>query len=120
MAAVSRIDWSTVLLVGAITFVGVLQTMVPKAGEGSVGRWHLCWRARARAIELVSAFASPPASSLQRLLWPCPGGVRERCRWALISVASVPRSWTCHPYSTTGATVLATAHKRIVRACDPC
>ncbi|MGQ0765402.1 MAG: SLC13 family permease [Gemmatimonadota bacterium] len=117
-AAVRRIDWSTVLLIGGvITFVGVLQEVgsvdllgraASAIGEPIVAALVLC------AIGgLVSAFASTTGilAALIPLALPLvasgslPG-------WALISALGLCSSVVdVSPYSTTGATVLATAHE---------
>ena len=119
MAAVNRIDWSTVLLVGGvITFVGVLQTMgsvdllgqtASKVGVPMFAALVLC------AIGgLVSAFASTTGilAALVPLALPlvASGNVAG---WALISALGVCSSIVdVSPYSTTGATILATAHEQ--------
>ena len=116
VAAVSRIDWSTVLLVGGvITFVGVLQKMgsvdllgraAAGVGEPIVAALVLC------AIGgLVSAFASTTGilAALVPLALPLVASGRV-AGWALISALGVCSSIVdVSPYSTTGATILATA-----------
>jgi di/tricarboxylate transporter len=115
-AAVSRIDWSTVLLVGGIiTFVGVLQTMgsverlaqaAGKAGTPIVAALVICIIGA-----LVSAFASTTGilAALVPLALPlvASGGVPG---WAMISALAVCSSIVdVSPYSTVGATLVATS-----------
>lgn len=114
--AISKIDWSTVLLVGGIiTFVGVLQEMgaVDLLGEGAkaigsplVAAFVLC-----AVGGLVSAFASTTGilAALVPLALPMiadghlPG-------WALIAALGVCSAVVdVSPFSTLGATVVATA-----------
>lgn len=117
-AAVSRVDWSTVLLVGGvITFVGVLQEMgsVDLFGKGAsaIGTPMLSALVLCMIGGLVSAFASTTGilAALVPLALPlvASGSVPG---WALISALGVCSSVVdVSPYSTTGATVLATAHE---------
>ena len=115
-AAVARIDWSTVLLVGGIvTFVGVLQ----KIGTVDVlGQWaaHVGMPFVAALFiclvsGLVSAFASTTGilAALMPLAIPLivSGAVSG---WALISALGVCASIVdASPFSTTGATLIASA-----------
>jgi len=116
MAAVSRIDWSTVLLVGGIiTFVGVLQTMgavdmlgnaAKNAGFPILTALVICFIGA-----LVSAFASTTGilAALVPLALPlvASGNVAG---WALISALAVCASIVdVSPFSTVGATLVATA-----------
>ncbi|GAA1864483.1 SLC13 family permease [Brevibacterium marinum] len=115
-AALPKIDWSTVLLVGGIiTFVGVLQNMgaVDLLGEGAeaigsplVAAFVLCI-----VGGLVSAFASTTGilAALVPLALPliAAGGVPG---WALIAALGVCSAVVdVSPFSTLGATVVATA-----------
>ncbi|RBP65491.1 Na+/H+ antiporter NhaD/arsenite permease-like protein [Brevibacterium sanguinis] len=115
-AALPKIDWSTVLLVGGIiTFVGVLQTMgaVDLLGEGAkaigsplISAFVLCV-----VGGLVSAFASTTGilAALVPLALPliAAGGVPG---WALIAALGVCSAVVdVSPFSTLGATVVATA-----------
>lgn len=115
-AAVSRIDWSTVLLVGGIiTFVGVLQKMgsVELLGEaaGSAGAPILAALIICMIGGLVSAFASTTGilAALVPLALPlvASGNVAG---WALISALAVCSSIVdVSPFSTVGAALVATA-----------
>ena len=114
--AVSRIDWSTVLLVGGIvTFVGVLQTWARST----------CWVRQRRASaflssprwssassgRLVSAFASTTGilAALVPLALPLVAS-GEVAGWALLSALAVCSSIVdVSPFSTSGATLIATA-----------
>jgi di/tricarboxylate transporter len=114
--AVSRIDWSTILLVGGIvTFVGVLQTMgavdllgdsAARLGGPLVTALLLC------AIGgLVSAFASTTGilAALVPLALPLVASGRV-AGWALLSALALCSSIVdLSPFSTTGATLIATA-----------
>ncbi|GAA2000357.1 SLC13 family permease [Brevibacterium samyangense] len=114
--AVSKIDWSTVLLVGGIiTFVGVLQHMgaVDMLGEAakSIGAPLVAAFVLCAVGGLVSAFASTTGilAALVPLALPLvadghlPG-------WALIAALGVCSAVVdVSPYSTLGATVVATA-----------
>lgn len=115
-AAIPKIDWSTVLLVGGIiTFVGVLQEMgaVDLLGEGAkaigsplVAAFVLC-----AVGGLVSAFASTTGilAALVPLALPLidAGGVPG---WALIAALGICSAVVdVSPFSTLGATVVATA-----------
>ena len=114
--AVVRIDWSTVLLVGGIiTFVGVLETMgaVELLGDGAkaLGSPLIAAFALCLVGGLVSAFASTTGilAALVPLALPLvadgslPG-------WALIAALGVCSAVVdVSPFSTLGATVVATA-----------
>jgi di/tricarboxylate transporter len=112
--AIKRIDWSTVLLVGGLlTFVGVLQ----KSGAVDM-LGHLATTVSTPLVTalficvvggLVSAFASTTGilAALVPLALPVisAGGLSG---WALISSLAVCASLVdLSPYSTTGATVVA-------------
>lgn len=114
-AALSKIDWSTVLLVGGIiTFVGVLQNMgavellgtaAKNAGTPIVTALVICF-----VGALVSAFASTTGilAALVPLSLPlvASGSVAG---WALISALAVCASIVdVSPFSTVGATLIAT------------
>jgi Na+/H+ antiporter NhaD/arsenite permease-like protein len=115
-AAVGRIDWSTVLLVGGIvTYVGVLQAMGAVDMLGSAAKSVSVPLVSAVVIcavaGLVSAFASTTGilAALVPLALPlvAAGGLAG---WALISALSVCASIVdVSPYSTVGATVVASA-----------
>lgn len=115
-AAVSRIDWSTVLLVGGIgTFVGVLQKMgcIDMLGEAArrVGAPILAALVICLIAALVSAFASTTGilAALVPLAPPlvASGGIAG---WALICSLAVCSSIVdVSPFSTVGATLVATA-----------
>jgi hypothetical protein len=115
-AAISKIDWSTVLLVGGIiTYVGVLQNMgtvdalgqaAKQIGAPILTAFVLCFIAG-----LVSAFASTTGilAALVPLALPlvASGGVAG---WALISALAVCASIVdVSPFSTVGATLIASA-----------
>lgn len=114
--AVVRIDWSTVLLVGGIiTFVGVLETMgaVDLLGDAAkaLGSPLIAAFALCLVGGLVSAFASTTGilAALVPLALPLvadgslPG-------WALIAALGVCSAVVdVSPFSTLGATVVATA-----------
>jgi di/tricarboxylate transporter len=115
-AAVSKIDWSTVLLVGGIiTYVGVLQAMgtVELLGEAArhvgapiVTALIICFIAA-----LVSAFASTTGilAALVPLALPLVAS-GDVAGWALISALAVCASIVdVSPFSTVGATLIATA-----------
>jgi di/tricarboxylate transporter len=115
-AAVSKIDWSTVLLVGGIiTYVGVLQAMgtVELLGEGAkhvgapiVAALIICFIAA-----LVSAFASTTGilAALVPLALPLIAS-GDVAGWAMISALAVCASVVdVSPFSTVGATLIATA-----------
>ncbi len=115
-AAVGRIDWSTVLLVGGIvTYVSVLQAMGAVDLLGSAAKSLNAPLASAVAIcfvgGLVSAFASTTgilAALVPRALPLVSTG--EPTGWALISALAVCTSLVdVSPYSTVGATVVASA-----------
>ncbi len=114
--AVSRIDWSTVLLVGGIiTFVGVLQNMgavdllgtaATKIGVPILSALVICVIAG-----LVSAFASTTGilAALVPLAIPLVAA-SDLPGWAIISALSVCSSIVdVSPFSTVGATLVATA-----------
>ncbi len=115
-AAVSRIDWSTVLLVGGIlTFVGVLQKMgaVELLGEaaGNVGTPILAALVICMSGALVSAFASTTGilAALVPLALPLVAS-GDVAGWALISALAVCSSIVdVSPFSTVGAALIATA-----------
>jgi di/tricarboxylate transporter len=115
-AAVGRIDWSTVLLVGGIvTYVSVLQTMGAVDLLGSVAKSLNAPLASAIAIcfvgGIVSAFASTTGilAALVPLALPLVAA-GELAGWALISALAVCSSIVdVSPYSTVGATVVASA-----------
>jgi di/tricarboxylate transporter len=114
--AFARIDWSTIFVVGGIvTFVGVLQRLdavdllgrsAMNLGTPLVAALVLCMIAA-----LVSAFASTVGilTALVPMAVPLAtsGMVSD---WALISALGVCASIVdISPYSTTGATLVATA-----------
>lgn len=115
-AAIGRIDWSTVLLVGGIiTFVGVLQEMgaVELLGEAarSIGSPIIAALVLCAVGGLVSAFASTTGilAALVPLALPLvadgslPG-------WALIAALGVCSAVVdVSPFSTLGATAVASA-----------
>ncbi|WP_209323811.1 SLC13 family permease [Brevibacterium renqingii] len=115
-AALPKIDWSTVLLVGGIiTFVGVLQNMgaVDLLGEGAeaIGSPLLAAFVLCVVGGLVSAFASTTGilAALVPLALPliAAGGVPG---WALIAALGMCSAVVdVSPFSTLGATVVATA-----------
>ncbi|TSI19478.1 SLC13 family permease [Brevibacterium aurantiacum] len=115
-AALPKIDWSTVLLVGGIiTFVGVLETMgaVDLLGEGAeaIGSPLIAAFVLCIVGGLVSAFASTTGilAALVPLALPliAAGGVPG---WALIAALGVCSAVVdVSPFSTLGATVVATA-----------
>ena len=114
--AVSRIDWSTVLLVGGIvTFVGVLQTMgtVDMLGQAAtrLGVPLLTALVICFIGALVSAFASTTGilAALVPLALPLVAS-GEVAGWALLSALAVCSSIVdVSPFSTSGATLIATA-----------
>lgn len=114
-AAVSKIDWSTVLLVGGIiTFVGVLQTMgaVALLGEaaGGVGTPLLAALVICAIGGLVSAFASTTGmlAALVPLALPLVAS-GDIAGWAVIAALGVCSSIVdVSPFSTVGATLVAT------------
>ena len=115
-AAVGRIDWSTVLLVGGIvTYVSVLQSMGAVDMLGNVAKSVSVPLVSAVVIcavaGLVSAFASTTGilAALVPLAIPL---VAEGALpgWALISALAICASIVdVSPYSTVGATVVASA-----------
>ncbi len=115
-AAVSRIDWSTALLVGGIiTFVSVLQHMgsVDLLGEAAknVGVPILAALVICGIGGLVSAFAST-TGILAALVPLAPPVVAsgDISGWALICALAVCSSIVdVSPFSTVGATLVATA-----------
>jgi len=114
-SAVSKIDWSTVLLVGGIiTFVGVLQTMgaVKLLGEaaGAVGNPLLAALVICGIGALVSAFASTTGmlAALVPLALPLVAS-GDIAGWAVIAALGVCSSIVdVSPFSTVGATFVAT------------
>jgi len=117
-AAVSRIDWSTVLLVGGIvTFVGVLQSMgaVDLLGElaSTVSTPIVSALVICLVGALVSAFASTTGilAALVPLALPLVA-TGEVADWALISALAVSAALVdVSPFSTVGATLIASAHE---------
>ena len=117
-AAVSRIEWSTVLLVGGIvTYVSVLQTMgaVELLGQAAsrIGTPILAGLVICIIGALVSAFASTTGilAAVVPLAVPliATGHVAG---WALICALSVCATLVdVSPFSTTGATLVASAHE---------
>ncbi len=115
-AAVSKIDWSTVLLVGGIiTYVGVLQAMgtVELLGEAAkhVGAPIMTALIICFIAALVSAFASTTGilAALVPLALPLVAS-GDVAGWALISALAVCASIVdVSPFSTVGATLIATA-----------
>lgn len=115
-AAIPKIDWSTVLLVGGIiTFVSVLQEMgaVDLLGEGAkaIGSPLVAALVLCAVGGLVSAFASTTGilAALVPLALPLidAGGVPG---WALIAALGICSAVVdVSPFSTLGATVVATA-----------
>jgi di/tricarboxylate transporter len=116
MSAVSKIDWSTVLLVGGIiTFVGVLQHMgsVDMLGEAAknIGAPIVTALVICLIGALVSAFASTTGilAALVPLAVPLAAS-GDVAGWALISALAVCSSIVdVSPFSTVGATLVATA-----------
>ena len=116
MTAVSKIDWSTVLLVGGIiTFVGVLQHMgsVDMLGEAAknIGAPIVTALVICLIGALVSAFASTTGilAALVPLAVPLAAS-GDVAGWALISALAVCSSIVdVSPFSTVGATLVATA-----------
>ena len=117
-AAVLKIDWSTVLLVGGIvTFVGVLQTMgaVDLLGEmaSTVSTPIVSALAICLIGALVSAFASTTGilAALVPLALPLVASGHV-AGWALIGALAVSASLVdVSPFSTVGATLIASAHE---------
>ena len=117
-AAVSRIDWPTVLLVGGIvTFVAVLQTMgtVDLLGQAAsrIGAPLLASLVICMTGALVSAFASTTGilAAIVPLAVPLVAGGNV-AGWALISALAVCAALVdVSPFSTTGATLIASAHE---------
>lgn len=115
-SCVSRIDWSTVWLVGGIvTFVGVLQHMgaVDLLGEGArqIGSPLAASLIICAIGGLVSAFASTTGvlAALVPLALPLVAS-GDVAGWALISALGICSSIVdVSPFSTTGATVIAAA-----------
>jgi di/tricarboxylate transporter len=113
--AVSKIDWSTVLLVGGIiTFVGVLQTMgaVALLGQAAsvVGTPLLAALVICAIGGLVSAFASTTGmlAALVPLALPLVAS-GDIAGWAVIAALGVCSSIVdVSPFSTVGATFVAT------------
>jgi di/tricarboxylate transporter len=117
-AAVARIDWSTVLLVGGIvTFAGVLQTMgaVDLLGHAAtrIGAPILASLVICMIGALVSAFASTTGilAAVVPLAVPLVAGGNV-AGWALISALAVCAALVdVSPFSTTGAALIASAHE---------
>jgi len=114
--AVSRIDWSTVLLVGGVvTFVGVLQKLgaVDLLGEAArnVGVPIVTALVICLIGALVSAFASTTGILAALLPLAIPRVASgDVAGWALISALAVCSSIVdVSPFSTVGATLIATA-----------
>jgi hypothetical protein len=113
--AVSKIDWSTVLLVGGIiTFVGVLQTMgaVALLGKAAAGAGTPLLAALVICAigGLVSAFASTTGmlAALVPLALPLVAS-GDIAGWAVIAALGVCSSIVdVSPFSTVGATYVAT------------
>lgn len=112
--AVSKIDWSTILMVGGIiTFVGVLQEMgaVDLLGEGAaaLGAPLLAAFVICAIGGLISAFASTTGmlAALVPLAIPLVSG-GDITGWAVIAALGVCSSIVdLSPFSTVGATVVA-------------
>ncbi|HEX5733945.1 MAG TPA: SLC13 family permease [Blastocatellia bacterium] len=115
-AAVSKIDWPTVLLVGGIiTYVGVLQSMgtVELLGQAAkqIGAPIVTALVICIIAGLVSAFASTTGilAALVPLALPLVAS-GDVAGWALISALAVCASIVdVSPFSTVGATLIATA-----------
>lgn len=114
--AVSRIDWSTVLMVGGIiTFVGVLQKLgsVDLLGHAAmnVGTPLLAAVVVCFIAGLVSAFASTTGILAALVPLAVPLAVSgDIAGWALICALGVCASIVdVSPFSTTGATLIASA-----------
>jgi Na+/H+ antiporter NhaD/arsenite permease-like protein len=115
-AALARIDWSTVLLVGGIiTYVGVLQSMgavgLLGAAAEQLGAPLLTAFAICLVGALVSAFASTTGilAALVPLALPLVAG-GGLAGWALLCALAVCASLVdISPFSTVGATLTATA-----------
>lgn len=115
-AAVARIDWSTVLLVGGIvTYVSVLQAMGAVGLLGAAAKSLSVPMVSAVVIcfvgGLVSAFASTTGilAALVPLALPIAAS-GDLSGWALISALAVCSSIVdVSPYSTVGATCVASA-----------
>jgi di/tricarboxylate transporter len=115
-AAVARIDWPTVLLVGGIgTFVGVLQNVgaVEMLGEGarSLGAPLVAALAVCFIGGLVSAFASTTGILVALVPLALPlAAAGDMAGWSLICALAVCSSIVdISPFSTVGATLVATA-----------
>jgi di/tricarboxylate transporter len=115
-AAIGRIDWSTVLLVGGIvTYVGVLQALGAVDLLGAAAKSLSVPLLSAVVIcfvgGLVSAFASTTGilAALVPLALPLVAS-GELAGWALISALAVCSSIVdVSPFSTVGATMVASA-----------
>lgn len=115
-AALAKIDWSTVLLVGGIiTYVGVLQKMgaIDLLGDAAESISIPIVAALALCIvgALVSAFASTTGilAALVPLALPLVSS-GHIAGWALISALAVSASIVdVSPFSTVGATLIASA-----------
>jgi di/tricarboxylate transporter len=117
-AAVARIDWSTVLLVGGIvTFVGVLQSMGAVKMLGATASRVGTPMTASLVICMVGALASAFASTTGILAAIVPLALPlvvsgHVAGWALISSLAICATLVdvC-PFSTTGATLVASAHE---------
>jgi di/tricarboxylate transporter len=116
VTAVSRIDWSTVLLVGGVvTFVGVLQKMGAVDLLGEAARNAGVPILTALFICLIGALVSAFASTTGILAALVPLAIPlvtsgDVAGWALISALAVCSSIVdVSPFSTVGATLIATA-----------
>ena len=115
-AAVARIDWSTVLLVGGIiTFVGVLQKMgsveLLAEAAGNTGAPLLAALVICMIGALVSAFASTTGilAALVPLALPLVAS-GDVAGWAMISALAVCSSIVdVSPFSTVGAALVCTS-----------
>lgn len=117
-AAVSRIDWSTVLLVGGIvTFVGVLQTMGSVVLLGEMASTVSTPIVSALVLCLIGALVSAFASTTGILAALIPLALPlvtsgHVVGWAFISAFAVCASIVdVSPFSTVGATLIASAHE---------
>ncbi|WP_353713669.1 SLC13 family permease [Arthrobacter sp. K5] len=114
--AITKIDWPTILLVGGvITYVGVLEHMgaielighfAEAAGTPLLSAFALCV-----AAGLISAFASTTGMLAAIIPLSLPlvatGGIPG---WAIITALAICSALVdLSPYSTVGATVIATA-----------
>lgn len=117
--AITKIDWPTILLVGGvITYVGVLEHMgaieiighfAEAAGTPLLSAFALCV-----AAALISAFASTTGMLAAIIPLSLPlvaaGGIPG---WAIITALAICSALVdLSPYSTVGATIIATAPER--------